>query len=148
MNGCVFCRIVQGEAPADVVEQYRSGATSAERHMTWVIRPLNPVTEGHVLVIPYHHVPAFGIFEELDGEVMRAASRYVAEQGDPSCNIITSVGEEATQTVKHLHVHVVPRHEGDGLKLPWTTKSDEYVDEIRRGQKKIQERLEAEAERR
>jgi histidine triad (HIT) family protein len=36
------------------------------------------------------------------------------------CNIITSVGAEATQTVFHLHLHVVPRRFGDGLALPWT----------------------------
>ncbi len=37
-----------------------------------------------------------------------------------SCNIITSLGREATQTVNHLHIHVVPRERNDGLRLPWT----------------------------
>ena len=40
----------------------------------------------------------------------------------PSANLITSIGAAATQTVFHLHVHVVPRHEGDGLLLPWSNQ--------------------------
>jgi histidine triad (HIT) family protein len=43
-----------------------------------------------------------------------------AELATPPCNIITSAGSDATQTVFHLHLHVVPRRAGDGLALPWT----------------------------
>jgi histidine triad (HIT) family protein len=50
--------------------------------------------------------------------VMRRAAELMAEH--PAANLITSKGAAATQTVYHLHVHVVPRQGGDGLPLPWT----------------------------
>ena len=49
---------------------------------------------------------------------MRRAAELMAER--PAANLITSKGREATQSVFHLHVHVVPRAAGDGLPLPWT----------------------------
>jgi histidine triad (HIT) family protein len=53
--------------------------------------------------------------------VTAAVMRRAAELATPPCNIITSAGTEATQTVFHLHVHIVPREAGDGLELPWGT---------------------------
>lgn len=81
--------------------------------------PLNPVTPGHLLVIPLHHVADATIDPDITARTMRAAA-WLAGQSGESCNIITSVGETATQTVPHLHLHVVPRHLGDGLHLPWS----------------------------
>ena len=52
--------------------------------------------------------------------------------GAASCNLITSVGAAATQTVKHLHIHIVPRHEGDGLHLPWTEQKKPEWDGVLR----------------
>lgn len=51
---------------------------------------------------------------------MRRAAELMAEH--PDANIITSKGSLATQTVFHLHVHLVPRAAGDGLPLPWTPR--------------------------
>ncbi len=50
--------------------------------------------------------------------MMRRAAELMA--GHPTVNLITSKGEAATQSVFHLHVHIVPRQEGDRLPLPWT----------------------------
>lgn len=82
--------------------------------------PLNPVTPGHMLFVPWHHV------EHLDmnaprhvGEAFRAASRYAQRQALWSYNLITSYGSDATQTIDHVHVHLVPRRPDDGLQLPW-----------------------------
>jgi histidine triad (HIT) family protein len=80
--------------------------------------PLNPVTPGHMLVVPQAHVPDAAHSPDVTASVMFAAAILAGEVG--SCNIITSVGESATQSVFHLHVHVVPRRFGDGLALPWT----------------------------
>jgi histidine triad (HIT) family protein len=83
--------------------------------------PLNPVTPGHLLVIPVRHVMDAAEDPDLTGRVFAAAARIARESGgDPSCNLITSVGGAATQSVYHLHAHVVPRRHGDGLRLPWT----------------------------
>lgn len=105
---CPFCEIVAGRAPATVVS-----ATSG----TMTIVPLGPVTPGHVLVIPNVHVADFTTSPTTSAEVMFAAAHHAANIGP--CNIITSKGREATQSVFHLHLHVIPRAANDGLALPW-----------------------------
>jgi histidine triad (HIT) family protein len=108
-TSCVFCDILAGKAPATVV---RSWSTAI------AIKPLDPVTEGHTLIIPATHVRDVSEDPEVSAMTMEAAAEYAAGVGP--CNVITSVGREATQTVFHLHIHVVPRRDGDGLALPWT----------------------------
>lgn len=78
--------------------------------------PLNPVVPGHLLVVPKAHV----INALENPHIAGSAMAYAANLANGSCNIITSVDSVATQTVFHLHIHIVPRHEGDGLALPWT----------------------------
>ncbi len=84
------------------------------------ITPLNPVVEGHQLFIPKEHVADAGVDPTVTARVMQAASEYAATL--PSANIITSKGKDATQSISHLHVHVVPRKEGDNLQLPWAER--------------------------
>lgn len=114
---CVFCQIVKGESPAEVMHEGKA---------SMIIRPLNPVTEGHLLVIPKYHVTDAAANPVVAGKIMDIAAGWVRWQNQggntlyDSVNFITSVGEAATQTVFHLHIHVVPRAEGDGLHLPWT----------------------------
>lgn len=81
--------------------------------------PLNPVVEGHLLVVPKEHVSDFTEDSETTAETMRVAS-MIANVGGGEYNLITSKGKNATQSVFHLHVHLVPRKPNDGLKLPWS----------------------------
>lgn len=83
------------------------------------LKPLNPVTEGHLLFIPREHVKDAGEKPKVTARVMEEASRYAGSLLS-DFNIITSKGLSATQSVYHLHIHVVPRRYGDGLKLPWS----------------------------
>ncbi|MGP4115429.1 HIT family protein [Streptomyces sp. 4N509B] len=106
----MFCRIVNGREPATVVRAWPDAAA---------IVPLHPVTPGHLLVIPHAHVVDFTENPEVSAAAMRRAAELAAGAG-PS-NLITSRGREATQTVFHLHLHLVPRSTGDGLALPWPT---------------------------
>ncbi|MDR3084002.1 MAG: HIT domain-containing protein [Streptomyces sp.] len=107
---CAFCEIAAGRAPATVVREWPD---------VIAIRPRSGgVNERHVLVLPRVHVPDAGTDPSVTASVMHRAAELMAEQ--PSANLITSKGAEATQTVYHLHVHVVPRADGDGLPLPWT----------------------------
>ena len=110
MTPCVFCAIGEGEARATFVKCWPDA---------FAIVPLNPVTAGHVIVMPYAHV-ADALAEPL---VTATVMARAAELATADCNLITSVGPAATQTVRHLHVHIVPRHHGDGLALPWTAQS-------------------------
>jgi len=67
--------------------------------------PLNPVTPGHMLFVPFLHYQDALEYPRRTAQVMESAAEYA----DGPCNLITSVGSEATQTVFHLHVHLVPR---------------------------------------
>lgn len=100
------------------------GPVLYEDEDVFIITPLEPVTPGHVLVIPWEHVQDATEKPPLTGLVMMAAAWWAKAETPPrdgsGANIITSVGEAATQTVKHLHVHVVPRVRDDGLMLPWS----------------------------
>ncbi|MEU4199061.1 HIT domain-containing protein [Streptomyces sp. NPDC026294] len=107
---CAFCRIVAGAAPAAVVARWDDALA---------IVPLGPVVPGHVLVIPAVHVADATENPVVTGATMTRAAEYAASVGG-SLNLITSKGSEATQTVFHLHIHVVPRAAGDALPLPWT----------------------------
>lgn len=114
-TGCVFCRIVRGDVELPAAFERRGASGSG----VVVFRPLGPVTEGHLLVVPTRHVPDAAQDPGAAAEVMYHAAQIAAERGGAH-NLITSIGAEATQTVAHLHAHVVPRRAGDGLVLPWT----------------------------
>jgi histidine triad (HIT) family protein len=94
-------------------------------HGCLIFEPLTPVIKGHVVVVPKTHVVSVGKAKLWDGEQKDAvagafcAATFWSQQYDAS-NIITSSGRAATQSIEHLHVHVIPRREGDGLALPWS----------------------------
>lgn len=114
---CPFCVIVADDRHGQI-ERWDDGCI--------VITPLDPVVESHKLVIPVTHVEDATTDPAVSAYVMAAASRLAAHMGD--CNLITSVGAVATQSVFHLHVHVVPRRPGDGLALPWSLDSSGQKD--------------------
>ncbi|OLT24430.1 hypothetical protein BJF79_13570 [Actinomadura sp. CNU-125] len=82
--------------------------------------PLSPVTTGHILVVPREHVPDFAASPAVSAIAMSLAAELADGMGP--VNLITSRGAEATQTVRHLHLHLVPRREDDGLLLPWSPR--------------------------
>jgi len=113
VSGCPFCAIF-----ADL--------SVATTRIVWVSRydmilePLDPVTPGHLIVVSGRHVASFAQDPRLFGSLAETAASYVrglSDRGD--WNVITSMGPAATQTVEHLHIHLVPRRPDDGLNLPW-----------------------------
>lgn len=111
---CVFCEIVAGRAPATVVAEWPDALA---------LVPLTPVVDGHVLVIPKEHVNDALQSSQLTAAVMNRAVMFAFTNSEryESCNIQTSVDAAATQSIRHLHLHVVPRTVDDGLMLPWGT---------------------------
>src|SRR5258707_2558443 len=115
MTGCPFCdRILH------VLYDYSDDHCVA-------FPPLLPVTPGHFLVVPRKHV-AHVLENPVQASYALKFAGYLAnEMGLESANFITSAGRSATQSVFHLHVHVVPRRLGDGLVLPWTHQQAELA---------------------
>lgn len=108
---CVFCDIITGTGPATIVAEWPDAIAFV---------PLGPVVAGHTLVVPREHVANAIEKPSVTAATMARAAEYAARHD--ALNLITSVGAAATQTVYHLHVHVVPRVEGDHLALPWTNQ--------------------------
>ena len=108
---CLFCRIVRGEIPADIV---------AEGDRWLAFRDIQPQAPVHVLVIPRDHVESVGALgpedEALAGELMLAAGEVAAIEGvaESGFRVVTNVGERAGQSVFHLHVHVL-----GGRRMRW-----------------------------
>ena len=117
MTDCLFCKIVQGEIPCEKVYEDENVMAFLDIH------PVNP---GHILVVPKKHVVDFvslddatlasvvSVAKKVGAAVMRGA-------GAQGVNVMINNGAVAGQVVFHLHVHVVPRFEGDGFKL-WPGK--------------------------
>jgi len=96
---------------------------------TWVaFFPLDPATPGHTLVIPRTHVRDLWSVDpagagELMAAVIRVGRAIDAALSPEGMNLITSAGEAASQSVYHLHLHVVPRWVGDGFGRIWPHES-------------------------
>ncbi len=114
-ENCVFCKIVRGEESAIIV---------CESDNCLAFFPTKPAVMGHTLVIPRQHVPdLWHATEILEAELMsmvvtvgRALDSVLRPHG---MNLISSAGAEASQTVFHLHLHVVPRWRGDVMGRIW-----------------------------
>lgn len=107
---CIFCRIVSGEVRAEIVAR-EPGAVA--------FLDVSPLADGHVLVVPEAHVARV---EDLDADAAATLFRAVTRLVGPIRRAVDAAGTtigindgEATgQTVPHVHVHIVPRREGDG----------------------------------
>jgi histidine triad (HIT) family protein len=108
-KNCAFCRIITGDDPVTLVRSMDNSIA---------IVPLRPVVQGHLIFIARRHVSDFIVSSVETSLVMADVATHAAIVGG-SYNLITSAGRPATQTVFHLHVHLVPRRYGDGLALPW-----------------------------
>jgi histidine triad (HIT) family protein len=114
-QGCVFCAIVAGEAPAQFLHQDEG---------TVAFMDINPATDGHLLVVPKRHAADIWDLPEDDGVAVWRTVHRMAEAIRESLrpdglNLIQANGPVAFQTIFHFHVHVVPRYAGDAIRLPW-----------------------------
>jgi histidine triad (HIT) family protein len=106
---------VAGELPATVI---------AESELALAFADINPATRGHTLVIPRAHAqdvqdiagPDLAATIDLAQQIARVARERLGADG---VNLLNSSGAAAWQTVFHFHIHVIPRYEGDPLRLPW-----------------------------
>jgi histidine triad (HIT) family protein len=109
-TGCVFCAIARGELPAEVV--LRTSEVCA-------FLDARPLFLGHVLVVPLAHVETLGELDEEKVAPLLSAVRRVAravERGLGADGSLVALNNRVSQSVPHLHVHVVPRRKKDGLR--------------------------------
>jgi len=108
---CIFCKIVSGEIPS--VKVYEDDRVLA-------FMDINPLNDGHLLIIPKAHAATIYEISEADFLAVMSATRRLASAVNKALspegiNLLQLNGKAANQVVPHLHVHIVPRWSGDGL---------------------------------
>lgn len=114
-DDCIFCKIVAGEIPCFKIY---------EDEDTLAFMDINPANRGHALAIPKEHAPdlleASAETLALTAATARKVARAVQATVNPDgLNLVQANGPAAAQSVFHLHIHVLPRYNGDELKLNW-----------------------------
>lgn len=108
--GCLFCRIVAGDEPAHVV--YEDPAVMG-------FLDVRPVFKGHVLLVPRRHIDTLTeLPADLAGPLLLAAQHVAraVRDGLGAQGSFVAMNNTVSQSVPHLHIHVVPRTKGDGLR--------------------------------
>ncbi len=104
VSDCIFCRIVAGEAPSDIL--YADDDVAA-------FRDISPQARVHVLLVPRRHytslIDAAAAEPELPGKLVHAAIQVAQTEGIDATGyrLVTNVGRDAKQSVDHLHFHVL-----------------------------------------
>jgi histidine triad (HIT) family protein len=135
---CIFCAIVARRAPASIVH---------EDDATLAFLDINPVTPGHLLVIPKRHAACLADLDPADGARLFGVGQRLAAALRASSlrcegiNLFLADGEAAGQEVFHVHLHVFPRFAGDGFRIeaawgsePSRPELDAVAARIRAGQ--------------
>ena len=127
-ENCIFCKIAAGEIPS---------ATLYEDEDFRVILDIEPASKGHALILPKeHYANLYELDDALASKALVLAKRMITKLTDiTGCagyNILQNNGPAAGQTVFHFHMHLIPRYEGDHVKIGWElgTLSDETKEEI------------------
>ena len=130
---CIFCKLIAGQIPSARVH---------EDALTLAFMDLGQVNPGHVLVASKRHAATlFDLTPEDAGAVMQTARRVAlaarAAFAPEALNLFQANGAVAGQTVGHFHIHVLPRHAGDGVDLAWPRKDpgpaalNDYAQQLR-----------------
>jgi len=135
---CVFCRIVAGEVPAHVV---------LEEEQVMAFLDARPVFPGHCLLVPReHHETLTDLPPDLIAPVFTAAQRLAGavESGMGADGTFVAINNRVSQSVPHLHVHVVPRRRKDGLRgFFWPRQKYESEDAMEAAAAAVRGALEA-----
>lgn len=128
-DDCIFCKLANGVFPTNSI--YEDDKFN-------VILDNGPATKGHALILPKEH--ADDLFE-LPDETAAAAfklakklGKHIMETfGADGLNVVQNNGEAAGQTVRHFHLHLIPRYNNDGQKIQWepTSPSSEELVKIK-----------------
>ena len=119
MSDCVFCKIIAGQIPATRVHE--------DEH-TLAFMDIGQVNPGHVLVTVKKHADNLYALDDVQAAAVARTSARLARAIRDSLkpeglSVYQANGKAAGQTVFHYHVHLVPRHEADGMELTWPVKN-------------------------
>ena len=134
---CIFCKIIEGEIPAVKV---------LDDELVLAFMDINPSSRGHMLVVPKKH--AENIFEISEGDlaavikaVKRCATAVKEALKAEGVTVLQLNGTASDQIVPHLHIHIIPRWENDGLPMStWEMKPGD-MEEIKDIARKVKEHL-------
>ncbi len=112
-KSCLFCKIARGEIPCYKVY---------EDNLVLAFLDINPASRGHTLVIVKEHCGSRltcpkALLDHAYEVAQMVAQAAVSQLGATGVNIISNAGASAGQTIRHFHIHVIPRYDHDGLKL-------------------------------
>ena len=136
MDNCLFCRIVSGELPATIVYEDDNSVAFLDHR---------PLFHGHTLLVPREHFETLGdVSPSLIDPYFQAAqllSRVVESAMDAEGTFV-AMNNRVSQSVPHLHVHIVPRRRKDGLKgFFWPRTKYSGEEEMKEVQSKIRNAL-------
>ena len=102
MSDCLFCKIIAGEIPSSRVY---------EDELCYAFHDIDPQAPVHFLVVPKAHIPSCGAVtaenSAVVGHIFEVIAKVAEEQGMESFRVVSNSGEQAGQTVHHLHFHVL-----------------------------------------
>ncbi len=109
---CKYCQIAERKSPAHIL--YEDSSVVA-----FLVE--NPVSKGHTLVIPREHAETFTQLKNVAGfaQGLKEFLKIMEKRISPNMNIVINAGQKAGQDVRHFHVHVIPRYEGEKI-FEWT----------------------------
>lgn len=121
MSDCIFCKIAAGQIPS---------ATVYEDDDFRAIMDIAPAHKGHIIVLPKTHAENLltcdpAVAAKALPVVQKIAAAVKKTLGCDGINILQNNGTAAGQTVFHLHIHIIPRYEGDGILPVWPQGSYE-----------------------
>ena len=129
-DNCIFCKIANGVIPSTTLyedEQFR------------VILDLGPASRGHALILPkLHFADVCDLDEEIAAKVLPLGAKIGAAMkkslGCTGFNLVQNNGESAGQTVRHFHLHLIPRYDDDKQNINWVPQepSQEELENIRK----------------
>ena len=111
MTDCLFCKIIDGEIPGDIV--YENDSVLA-------FNDINPIAPVHILIIPKEHIPTLNDLEEKHtqtmGELFLAAKKIASDKGisESGYRVVFNCNQDGQQTVFHIHLHLIA-----GRQMTW-----------------------------
>lgn len=122
-SNCIFCKIIRGEIPCQAL---------LDGDSVLAFLDINPLSEGHTVVIPKTHAARL---EDLDPDAVAAMAREFGRLGAvvsdavgaDGYNVLLNNGQIAGQAIGHVHFHIIPRREEDGLGYRWRSKEADHA---------------------